>query len=152
MKVTALEEYGLRCMLVFARRGSRKPITLPEIGATEGLSIPYAAKLLMILKKAGLVKAVRGRGGGYILARSPQEIVLKEIFEALGDSFFGSHHCQRYSGDSEDCVHTEDCTVRDMWLTFDRYIGDILDKVTLADLACGNVDFEGKARAESGSR
>ena len=52
MKITALEEYGLRCMLLLADSGSRMPLTITEISAKEGLSIPYTGKLLMILKQA----------------------------------------------------------------------------------------------------
>ena len=140
MKITALEEYGLRCMLMFAKYSNGKPLTLPFISDNESLSLPYAAKLLMILKKAGLVRAVRGRNGGYVLSRSAESIALKDVFEALGDSFFGQHHCARYSG-SEPCVHNDDCPVRSMWSSFDKYISTILNNVTLADLAEKKFDF-----------
>ncbi|MEW5923258.1 MAG: Rrf2 family transcriptional regulator [Candidatus Zixiibacteriota bacterium] len=141
MKVTALEEYGLRCMLLFVEKGNGTPLTIPEISSTEKLSIPYAGKLLMILKQAGLVKAVRGRKGGYILSKPAQQIPLREIFSALGEPFFGNHHCGRYTGESDVCVHDDDCRVRQMWSTFDRFINGILGKVTLADLANGKLDF-----------
>ena len=65
MKITAIEEYGLRCMILLARNNA--PMSLPEISDAEGLSIPYAAKLLGILRKADLVSAERGRNGGYRL-------------------------------------------------------------------------------------
>ena len=51
MKVTALEEYGLRCMVLLARSEEDHPLTLPEFSDREGVSVPYAGKLLMILKK-----------------------------------------------------------------------------------------------------
>jgi len=141
MKVTALEEYGLRCMLLFVEKGNGAPLTIPEISASEKLSIPYAGKLLMILKQAGLVRAVRGRNGGYMLSKPPEEIQLREIFGALGDPFFGNHHCSRYTGDSDVCVHNVDCKVRNMWSSFDRFINGILEKVSLADLASGSFKF-----------
>lgn len=117
------------------------PLTIPEISASEKLSVPYAGKLLMILKQAGLVRAVRGRKGGYVLTKPPEQIQLKEIFAALGEPFFGNHHCRRYAGDSDICVHDGDCKVRTMWSTFDRFISGILEKVSLADLASGRFDF-----------
>jgi Rrf2 family protein len=141
MKITALEEYGLRCMLMFAEKGPETPLTITEISAGEGLSVPYTGKLLMILKQAGLVRAVRGRNGGYILARPPEEMILKDIFDALGEPFFGPHHCTRYAADNDVCVHNENCKVRDMWATFEQFIGGILGRLTLADLAAGNCDF-----------
>ncbi len=146
MKVTALEEYGLRCMLLFADTTNNSPLTLNEISTREGLSIPYAGKLLMILKQAGLVRAVRGRRGGYTLARAPEDTHLKEIFDALGEPFFGPHHCHRYTGLNESCVHGEQCTVRNMWRTIDRFISGLLNKVTLADLASGDYDFSAMLR------
>jgi len=141
MKVTALEEYGLRCMLLFVDKGDSTPLTIPEISAREKLSVPYAGKLLMILKQAGLVKAARGRKGGYTLTKPPEEIQLQEIFAALGEQFFGAHHCNRYTGVSDLCVHDADCKVRNMWSAFDRFISGILQKVSLADLASGKFNF-----------
>lgn len=139
MKVTALEEYGLRCMILLAK--SNHSMTLPEISTKEGLSLPYAGKLLMILKQAGLVKAVRGRKGGYVLSKPSQEITLSEIFSALGEPVFGPTHCERYSGEGDCCVHTEDCTVRDVWGAFNEFVSGYLDRVNLAELANGKKEL-----------
>jgi Rrf2 family protein len=140
MKVTALEEYGLRCMLLFTRSGSSKPLTIPEISSREGLSLPYTGKLLNILKQSGLIKSVRGRNGGYLLTRSPKEIMLGEVFAVLGQPLYGKHHCERYSGDHEACVHNRDCTVKTMWAAFDNFISGALNNMSLADLALGNYE------------
>jgi Rrf2 family protein len=138
MRITAPEEYGLRCMLLFARAKPGESLTLPEISDREGLSIPYAGKLIMILKKAGLLKAVRGRNGGYILAQPPEKIRMDEIFAALGDKLYGPHHCDRYGKDN--CTHNGDCRVGSIWSFFDNYIQTVLSKLTLADVADGKVD------------
>ena len=138
MKITALEEYGLRCMLALAKRWPNTSVTMPELSGMEGLSIPYIGKLMMILKQAGLVKAVRGRKGGYILSRSPEQIHLESVFMALGEPIYTSKHCDRYTGDSDFCVHGEDCNVRHMWQTFNNFIGDVLRNLTLADLINGH--------------
>jgi Rrf2 family protein len=137
MKITALEEYGLRCMVLLAQTGRKQTLTIPEIGQMEKLSIPYTGKLLMLLKKAGLITAERGRHGGYFLTRTPQEITLKDIFAALGDPVFGSSHCNRYGtgdGNGGNCVHEDCCTVRTVWNSFHHLINDYLEKSTLADL------------------
>ena len=141
MKVTALEEYGLRCMVLLARIGSEHPLTLPEFGTREGVSIPYAGKLLMILKKSGLVKAVRGRRGGYVLAHPAEDIPLKRIFDALGQPVFSTNHCDRYSGDNETCVHRGRCSVKNIWQTFEDITSTLLERITLAELASGKVDY-----------
>ena len=141
MKVSALEEYGIRCMVLLARQEGGS-LTLPEISEAEGLSISYAGKLLNILKKAGLVKSVRGRLGGYELTSPPDQLPLSRIFEVLGEPLYTpKRHCNQYTGEKEQCVHTEDCTVRGMWRGFSKIITGVLDKLTLADLATGEYDF-----------
>lgn len=140
MKITALEEYGLRCMILFSQ-APEGMLTLPEISSKEGLSLPYAGKLLMRLKKAGLVRAVRGRNGGFILCRPADKIYLKEILSALGDALYGSHHCDRYSVDEKICRHHDNCKVGTLWGYFNRHIQSIIEKVTLADIAAGKLDF-----------
>ncbi len=140
MKISALEEYGLRCMLQLARRGGG-PMSLPEISEAEGFSLSYAGKLLMILKKAKLVKSVRGRQGGYALVKEPHEYCLKEIFDALGEPLYNPRHCRQYAGDLGKCVHTKDCSVREMWREFSKSIDSVLNRMTLADLAEGNYNF-----------
>jgi Rrf2 family protein len=129
-------------MLMFAKAEPNSSLTLSEISINEGLSLPYAGKLLMILKKADLVRAVRGRNGGYILARPADQITLQEIFGALGDSLYGRHHCERYSDSDDACIHSDDCRVGGLWNVFDHYIQGILQRVTLSDIANGKLDIK----------
>jgi Rrf2 family protein len=58
MKITAQEEYGLRCLLRLARVGEGQALTIPEIAESEKLSQPYVAKLLSVLRQAGLITSV----------------------------------------------------------------------------------------------
>ena len=83
MKVTALEEYGLRCMIQVAGSGVDSPLTVHEIGAREGLSGAYVAKLMNLLRDAGLVDSVRGRSGGYYITRPPEAVSISDILAAL---------------------------------------------------------------------
>ena len=140
MKITAIEEYGLRCMILLAKNGANASITLPEFMKHEGLSLAYAGKLLMILKHAGLVRAVRGRKGGYRLTKSPEKILLREIFDALGEPLFPSTYSVRHSGDSRVCVNEADCRVRDIWRNIDNFIGQLFDRITLEDVASGRLE------------
>jgi Rrf2 family iron-sulfur cluster assembly transcriptional regulator len=140
MKITALEEYGLRCLMVLGNSWPQKALTMPEISKSEGLSISYVGKLLMILKQAGLVKAVRGRKGGYTLAGPPQALRLDTIFAALGEPLFSKNYCRKYSGDNDLCVHLHDCSVRHMWWSFGHFINNVLEKLTLADLLNGGYE------------
>ncbi|MBZ0264105.1 Rrf2 family transcriptional regulator [bacterium] len=147
MRITALEEYGLRCMIILARCGKDQALTLPEISEREGLTVSYAGKLLMILRQADLVQAERGRHGGYKLAKPAESISLKEIFKALGEPVFNPAHCKRYSGENETCIHTKDCRVRDVWATLSMFIDDYLQGISLADLAYGEIKILKKLEA-----
>ena len=70
MKITAQEEYGLRCILQLASMPAEEPLAGSEIARREGLSYPYVEKLLWTLKKAGLTRSHRGVKGGYVLVQA----------------------------------------------------------------------------------
>src|SRR5438034_10856725 len=102
MKITAQEEYGLRCLLKVARMPDGKSLTLPEIAAAEGLSVPYAAKLLSVLRQAGFLDSVRGRSGGYRLALPPEQIGLGSLLLTLGEPLFDEpSYCEKHAGTAE---------------------------------------------------
>ncbi|MBD3232977.1 MAG: Rrf2 family transcriptional regulator [candidate division Zixibacteria bacterium] len=142
MKVSALEEYGLRCMVYLAKRKPRGAAALTEISENEGITIAYAGKLLMILRQSGLVKAIRGRNGGYVLTNPPEETTLKDIFEALGEPFGSPSHCVRYETEDGSCVHTDDCSIKGMWKAFGFVIDNITRNLTLADLVNNNIAID----------
>ena len=139
MRITALEKYGLRCLLALAKAGPEKQLSISEIAEKEGLSIPYTSKLLSILRKAQLVKAVRGRKGGFCISRSPESINLLEIITALGGPLIEPEHCSKFSGQMETCVHFEKCSVIYIFNGLAGYIGDYLNKTTLDDILNGSI-------------
>jgi Rrf2 family protein len=139
MKITAQEEYGLRCLLRLARAGEGHSLTIPDIAAVEGLSEPYVAKLLAVLRRAGLIDSVRGRTGGYRLARTPAEIGLGSLLLVLGEPLFNEpEYCERHKGTATAtegiCVHHGACSLRGLWNTLEQWIRGTLDQITLADL------------------
>lgn len=139
MRISALEEYGLRCMLTLATTGPEGQLSISEIAEKEGLSVPYASKLLSILRKAKLVKAVRGRKGGFGISRSPEEINLLEIITALGGPLIEPGHCSKFSGQLETCVHFEKCSVMYVLSGLAGYIGDYLSETTLDEVLNGSI-------------
>src|SRR5436309_3416977 len=97
MKITSQEEYGLRCLLRLASTEEGHSLTIPEVAAAEGLSSPYVAKLLAVLRQAGLIESVRGRAGGYRLARPATEIMLGSVMKVLGEPLYEDpSYCQRH--------------------------------------------------------
>lgn len=134
MKVTSQEEYGLRCMMQLAVSSPSRPLTIHEIADREGLSPAYVGKLMNVLRDAGLVDSVRGRSGGYLMARPPAQISLLQILAPLGGNIFEEHHCEKFPGDGDTCVHTGDCSIRSLWGSLQGLVNRVLSRTTLADL------------------
>jgi Rrf2 family protein len=134
MHLLAQEEYGLRCLLRVAQHGSPDPVTIPEVAEAEGLSPEYTAKLMRALRQGGLVTSTRGAGGGYRLARRPEEITVWGVIEVLGGSFFPESFCDSHPGVLRDCVHTPDCSIRSLWRTLETALREVLGRITIADL------------------
>lgn len=138
MKITAQEEYGLRCLLRLAQAAEGQSLTIPEIASSEGLTPAYVAKLLAVLRQAGLIDSVRGRAGGYRLASPPEDIHLGALLLVLGEPLFDEpNYCTRHAGsESEDnlCVHHNHCSLRALWQTLEIWMRKTLDQLTLADL------------------
>jgi Rrf2 family protein len=134
MKLSAQEEYGLRCLLRVASAREGESLTIPEIGRAEALSIAYVAKLMRILRQRKFVKSVRGQTGGYTLARSPENIPVGEVVAALGGRLFEPGFCDQFSGLKEMCTHSVDCSIRSLWRAVQSAVDSVLAGITLRDL------------------
>lgn len=134
VKITAQEEYGIRCLLQIGSRGPAASLTIPEISRAEGLSAHYVAKLLRVLRRGGLVKSVRGQAGGYTLARPLNEITVAEAVAVLGGRLYEPEFCDQHVGSEEVCTHTIDCSIRFLWRSVQHVVDQLLSKTTLLDL------------------
>ena len=134
MKITAQEEYGLRCLLQLARAPAGQVVSVRDIATREGLSGAYVEKLLRILSRGGLVHSVRGIKGGYMLNRAATQVTLGEVVRALGAIQTTSHICTVFTGKQEACVHFSDCGIRSIWSGLMSYIQNFLDQTMLASL------------------
>lgn len=134
MKISAQEEYGLRCLLQLAKANEEgDSLTLGQIAEREGISVANAGKLMWILNKAGLVQSQRGTRGGYHLARPASEIRLNEVISIL-DGKQTESHCKSYTGVLESCVHTGDCGIRPVILELHQIVENALSEITLSQL------------------
>src|SRR5438045_9726248 len=86
MMFSTKAEYGVRVMVELAKHAGEEPVPLAEIAAKDRLPLAYLEHLVARLRKAGLVDSRRGSRGGYLLARSPVDITMAEIVEALEGS------------------------------------------------------------------
>ena len=134
MKISAQEEYGLRCLVQLARAEAEgEPLTLSQIAEREGLSVANAGKLLWILNKAGIVQSQRGTKGGYSLARPASEIRLNEVIRVLDTDTVDSF-CKTHAGVMDVCVHTSDCGIRPVIVGLHEVVQNALSEITLAQL------------------
>ncbi len=134
MKISAQEEYGLRCLLQLARAEMvGETLTLSQIARSEGISAANAGKLMWILSKAGLVQSQRGTKGGYHLARPAAEIRLNQVIRVLDGERVDSH-CKSYTGIMDTCVHTGDCGIRPVIVELHQVVDNALSEITLSQL------------------
>lgn len=133
MKLSTKGRYGLRCMLDMAVNASGEHVALYNIAERQGLSVLYLEQVFSTLRKAGLVKSVKGAGGGYSLADAPAEITVGAILRALEGNL--SIVSGLSKEDSEQQNTLERCIRSTLWARIDDSISDIIDSVTLEDLA-----------------
>ena len=86
MKLSTKGRYGLRAMIDLARYSEKEPVSIGSVAARQEISERYLEQLVALLKKAGLVKSIRGASGGYVLAKKPSEISVGDILRALEGS------------------------------------------------------------------
>ncbi len=134
MKISAQEEYGLRCLLQLAQAETHgNLLTLSQIAKREGISVANAGKLLWILNKAGFVKSQRGIKGGYSLARPSSQIRLNEVIRVLDEDTVDSF-CKTHTGVLDECIHTSDCGIRPVIAGLHEIVQSVLSEITLAQL------------------
>ncbi len=134
MKFSSQEEYGLRCLLEVARSGPEGSITIPEISRREGLTEPYVAKLLMVLRKGGLINSTRGHAGGYTLARPATDIRVGDVLQILGGRLYEDDFCERHVGVQQTCSHAQGCSIKSLWNRVQEAVDAVVDHITLADI------------------
>ena len=114
-------------MIELARSGSKHPLPLADIAANAGISLSYLEQLIAGMRRHKLVKSYRGPGGGYILGKHPDEIMIADILTAAEDSTPARR--AKTNEDKPKCAHTNA-----LWLHMGEIIGSALHKITLEDV------------------
>jgi Rrf2 family protein len=140
MKLSTRSRYGTRLMLDMARHYREGPLQLGDIAKRQEVSVKYLEQIIIPLKKARYIKSVRGRKGGHILTKPPEEITVGEIV-ALLEANSGLVECTK---DTTVCERADTCPTRLLWKEAYEAMFDRLEAVTLADLVEKAEDMEGK--------
>ena len=143
MKLSTRGEYGLRAMFDLAQHHGEGPISLKSVAERQGISEHYLEQLVSGLRKAGLVKSVRGAQGGYNLAREPAEIYVGEIIRVL-EGPIAPVDCVSEE-ETDPCARAGSCVARGIWKRVRDSINEVLDSITLEDMC---LDAEKAARGE----
>lgn len=122
--------YALRAMIELSLREGTEPVSLREIARAQRLSPKYLEQLAIALKRAGLVEAERGSGGGYKLARPGEQVTVREIVEAV-DSPLHLLECLR---SSDACDRAGACAAQRLWSRVGQAVAEVLSETTVADL------------------
>lgn len=135
MRVSAWTEYSLIIVLHLARRGleSGLPVAARELAEFEKLPPDYVEQIMLRLRRAGVVRSVRGARGGYLLAREPADISVRNVMEASDHQTF-EINCESRPVHEDRCGAGSTCSIRPVWHALQQRIDDLLDSITLADL------------------
>ena len=129
MRFSTRSRYGLRALVLIATKEGA--VTSSEmVSSCEGISKKYLDRILMQLREAGLLRSVKGQGGGYVLARSPDDIRANEVIEALE----GDLCLVACVGDPSLCLKVDTCETRRVWCRIASVVRDALHSVSLSSL------------------
>ncbi|UCC97813.1 MAG: Rrf2 family transcriptional regulator [Phycisphaerales bacterium] len=146
MKVTRSSVYALHALMYMVRHSTQLPATAATIARAEGMPSDYLVKIFQQLVKARFVRAVRGKKRGYVFVKSPEEISLLELFEAIaGHSLFDDcflRHCE--------CGGTvENCRIFSVWSQATRQIRELLAQTSVAAAAWSHPEHRFLSLSES---
>lgn len=129
MKLSTRGRYAVTAMLDLALHQQQRPVTLADIALCQDISLSYLEQLFARLRRAGLVKGVRGPGGGYRLGRPIDRITVADIITAV-DEPLDTTRC----GGHQNCYHGDRCLTHELWSELNEHIAEFLNGVTLASL------------------
>jgi Rrf2 family transcriptional regulator, cysteine metabolism repressor len=130
VRLTAKSEYGVLALIDLAARWGQGPVSAREIAERQSIPPKFLEQLFVSLRKADLVKAMRGARGGFALTRHPSEISVLEVVEALE----GPLKPTLCDGGTS-CSRTQACAAATVWNRATAALRDVFDSTTLAELA-----------------
>ena len=132
MKLSTKGRYGLRAIIDLARYSENEPVSISSIAMRQGISERYLEQIVALLKKAGLVKSIRGASGGYVLAKDMGEISVGDVLRALEGSLEPVKCAAYYS--EEGCTASGGCVTKYVWQKINESINRTVDEMMLTEL------------------
>lgn len=132
MKITTKGRYGLRALIDLAQYSEIEPVSISSIASRQGISERYLEQLMTMLKKAGLIKSIRGAGGGYVLAKELSEISVGDVLRAL-EGNLEPVECTAFSQE-DTCAAAGGCVTKYVWQRINESINKTVDEISLEQL------------------
>lgn len=147
MKLSTKGRYGLRALIDLAQYSGNEPVSITSIAGRQEISERYLEQLMALLKKEGLVKSIRGAGGGYVLAKDLSEISVGDVLRALEGSL-DPVECSGLNPD-EGCKAADVCVTKYVWQRINDSINQTVDEMRLDQLVeeqkrMGSHDMQGQ--------
>lgn len=147
MRLTTKGEYGVRAVVNLASKQNEGPVPISRIAEEEDVSPAFLEQIFYRLKKAGLVRSVRGPKGGFFLGHDPADISVKTILDAVGEPIYPVP-CTNHAAGS--CERRGLCSMSPVWHEFYETLRSHLEGISLEDVLEGAKPRE-KARAVTAS-
>ena len=129
MRLTTKSRYAVSALIELSFLKSTGPVSLSDIATNQNIELNYLEQLFRKLRIAGIVKSIRGRKGGYIYAKHPENISIKEIMHAV-DEVLDATKCNGTSA----CHNGKKCSTHDLWNDLNILVDDYLEKITINSL------------------
>ena len=133
MRLTTKSRYAVNALTELRILDSRGPVSLSDISTNQNIELSYLEQIFRKLRIAGIVKSIRGRNGGYLYAKDPSVISIKEIMNAVEEDMDATS-----CNGNNTCHHGKKCNTHNLWHELNQVVDNYLSKITINKLVESN--------------